>query len=152
MADDGKPAHYSEKYKAEIEALKAENKALREAAGTSVSVVSPGKPSLPDPMLFAAAFIAANEARNMGTESLLPLLQDRWHAARQFCEWVGAGHDLTAYAERQAALKAEAERLERVKKADEEGEKRKKAEAAARMKGESLHDPALAALGAGLLA
>lgn len=132
MADE-KPEHYSEKFKRRIEELEAENASLRKAAGTSMSVVgAPGKPGLPDPMLFAALFVAANEARNMGVESLLPLMQDRWHAARQFVEWVGAGHDLAAYEARMAAIRAEAERIERVKREDEAGEKRKKAEALAR--------------------
>lgn len=151
MADDGKPEHYSEKFKREIAALaakvadlEAENESLRKAAGTSMSVAAPGGyPSMPDPTIFAAMFIAANEVRNMGGDSVLGLMQERWAAARQFNEWVRSGEDVKFYEARQAKIQAEAERQERQKRADEEGEKRKKAAAVARSRGEAPADVSL---------
>lgn len=176
MADDGKPAHYSEKYKAEIADLKAEVERLKtalEAASTS-TVVGPldvvtadmveqakrfrakyeamGATVVPSAgasdrvlhaMVFGAMFVAANEARNMGVDSLLPLMKDRWHALREFGEYIASGQDVKDYEARQAKIQAETERQERQKRLDEEGEKRKKAAAVARSRGEAPADVSL---------
>lgn len=129
MPDDAKPAHYTEKFKQEIETLKAENTRLSDALAkaSTASVVGPAGPT-PDAVrqaqvtqaaLFAGCLAAGWEARGGDVASLESILMTRWHAVRRFLGSVATGEDVRLYEEANAkeaaaiAAKAEVERRDR---------------------------------------
>jgi len=87
-----------------------------------------------DPNVFAAAFMAGIEAGipSLGVDGVLGKLKTRWHAFREFVEWVNSGQADEEYRKDQARAAAILARQAEVARLDAEAEaKRLEAAAAA---------------------
>ena len=129
MPDESKPEHYSEKYKREIETLKAEVTRLTDAlAATSTITIAGSVPSadatreamVTQAALYAGCMSAGWEARGGDVSSLYSILMTRWHAVRRFLTDVSSGADVAAYEANQAMEAAESARVADIAKRDEE--------------------------------